>query len=325
MDQGNKMLSMLRALLVATIGIGATHAQTFPAKPVRLIAGFPAGGGVDATARAYAQKLGEYWGQNVIVDNRPGANGMVGAEAVARAPKDGYTLFLSTPSEVALNPLLYASMSYEPLKDLAPISLVAIYPNVMVVNAAVPASTVQEIIALANKTPGGLHYGSSGTGSTQHLAGEWLRRYASFNWIHVPYKGAAPATTDIVGGQIPVAILGLGAIMPHIKSGRLRAIAVTSTQRSAALPDLPTLYEAGIKFDATQWYGILTTAGVAPELISQIHSALKRAAAEPSVRERLIALGGEPASSTPQEYGALIRNETEKFARIVRDANIKAD
>lgn len=319
------MLSILRILFVLALSTGAVHAQTFPVKPVRLVAGFPAGGGVDATARAYAQKLGEYWGQNVIVENRSGANGMVGAEAVVRAPKDGYTLFLSTPSEVALNPLLYAKMSYEPLKDLAPISLVAIYPNVMVVNATVPASTVQEVIALANKTPGGLHYGSSGTGSTQHLAGEWLQRYAGFNWIHVPYKGAAPATTDIVGGQIPVAILGLGAIMPHIKSGRLRAIAVTSTQRSAALPDVPTLYESGIKFDATQWYGILTTAGAPPEVVSRIYSAVKRAAAEPSVRERLIALGGEPATSTPEEYAALIRSETEKFAKIVKDANIKAD
>ena len=319
------MLSIVRVLFVVAASIGAVYGQSFPAKPVRLVAGFPAGGGVDATARAYAQKLGEYWGQNVIVENRSGANGMVGAEAVARAPKDGYTLFLSTPSEVALNPLLYAKMSYEPLKDLAPISLVAIYPNVMVVNAAVPASSVQEVIALAKKTSGGLHYGTSGTGSTQHLAGEWLQRYASFNWIHVPYKGAAPATTDIVGGQIPVAILGLGAIMPHIKSGRLRAIAVTSTQRSAALPDVPTLYESGIKFDATQWYGILTTAGAPPEIVSRINSDLKRAAAEPSVRERLIALGGEPATSTPEEYAALIRSETGKFAKIVKDANIKAD
>jgi tripartite-type tricarboxylate transporter receptor subunit TctC len=305
--------------------IGSAHAQGYPAKPVRLVAGFPAGGGVDATARAYAQKLGEYWGQNVIVENRAGANGMVGAEAVVRAPKDGYTLFLSTPSEVALNALLYSRMPYDPLKDLSPISLVAIYPNVMVVNASVPASTVNDLIALAKKTQGGLHYGSSGTGSTQHLAGEWLSRYAGFNWVHVPYKGAAPATTDIVGGQIPVAILGLGAIMPHIKSGRLRAITVVSTQRSAALPDVPTLYEAGIKFDATQWYGILTTAGAPAEVVAQVNAALKRASAEPAVRERLIALGGEPATSTPEEYTALIRSETEKFAKIVQDAGIKAD
>jgi len=318
---------MLSKLIAATLiaAAGVAHAQSYPTKPVRLVAGFPAGGGVDATARAYAQKLGEYWGQNVIVENRSGANGMVGAQEVVRSPKDGYTLFLSTPSEVALNPLLYGQMNYEPLKDLAPISLVAIYPNVMVVNANVSAGTVNDVLALAKKTSGGLHYGSSGTGSTQHLAGEWLQRYAGFNWVHVPYKGAAPATTDIVGGQIPVAILGLGAIMPHIKSGRLRAIAVTSTQRTAALPDVPTLYEIGIKFDATQWYGILTTAGAPAEVITQVQAALKRASAEPAVKERLLALGGEPASSTPQEYATLIRSETEKFAKIVKDANIKAD
>jgi tripartite-type tricarboxylate transporter receptor subunit TctC len=317
---------MLLKIVIAFFAWAAlANAQSYPTKPVRLVAGFPAGGGVDATARAYAQKLGEYWGQNVIVENRSGANGMVGAQEVVRAAKDGYTLFLSTPSEVALNPLLYARMPYEPLKDLAPISLVAIYPNVMVVNASVAAKSVADLIALAKATSGGLHYGSSGTGSTQHLAGEWLQRYAGFNWIHVPYKGAAPATTDIVGGQIPVAILGLGAIMPHIKSGRLRGIAVTSTQRTAALPDVPTLYESGIRFDATQWYGILTSAGAPAEVIAQVNAALKRASGEASVKERLIALGGEPASSTPQEYAALIRSETEKFAKIVQDANIKAD
>jgi tripartite-type tricarboxylate transporter receptor subunit TctC len=318
------MLSkILATALIAAAGLA--HAQSYPTKPVRLVAGFPAGGGVDATARAYAQKLGEYWGQNVIVENRSGANGMVGAQEVVRSAKDGYTLFLSTPSEVALNPLLYTKMPYEPLKDLAPISLVAIFPNVMVVNAGVSAKSVADVIALAKGTAGGLHYGSSGTGSTQHLAGEWLQRYAGFNWVHVPYKGAAPATTDIVGGQIQVAILGLGAIMPHIKSGRLRGIAVTSNQRTAALPDLPTLHEAGIKFDATQWYGILTTAGAPPEIITQVQAAIKRASAEPAVKERLLALGGDPASSTPQEYAALIRSETEKFSKIVQDANIKAD
>ena len=319
---------MLWKTLAATLmaAAGLVHAQGYPNKPVRLVAGFPAGGGVDATARAYAQKLSDYWGQPVVVENRAGANGMVGAESVARAAKDGYTLFLSTPSEVALNPLLYSRTPYEPLKDLAPISLVAYFPNVMVVNAAsVQAKSLAEVIALAKSTPGGLHYGSSGTGSTQHLAGEWLKRYAGFNWAHVPYKGAAPATNDIVGGQIPVAILGLGAIMPHIKSGRLRAIAVTSTQRAAALPDVPTLYEAGIKFDATQWYGILTTAGAPAEVIAQVNAALKRASGEAAVKERLMALGGEPAASTPEEYTALIRSETEKFSKVVTDANIKAD
>lgn len=320
------MLTFVRiASVITALFATSALAQTFPSKAVRLVAGFPAGGGVDATARAYGQKLSEYWGQTVVVENRSGANGMVGAESVVRSPKDGYTIFLSTPSEVALNPLLYAKMSYEPQKDLAPISLVAIFPNVIVVHNSVPVKTFKELVALAKKTPGGLSYGSSGTGSTQHLAGEWLQRELGVNIIHVPYKGAAPATTDIAGGQIPVAILGLGAIIPHIKSGRLRGVAVTSAQRTAALPDVPTLHEGGIKFEATQWYGILAPAGTPPDVVKTINAALKRASSDTALRDRMLALGGDPANSSPEEYAALIRSETVKFAKIVKDGNIKAD
>jgi tripartite-type tricarboxylate transporter receptor subunit TctC len=320
------MLSVMRWIGVcALVAAGFVHAQAYPVKPVRLVAGFPPGGGVDATARTYAQKLSEYWGQNVVVENRSGANGMIGGESVARAPSDGYTLFLSTPSEVALNPLLYSKHSYEPLRDLAPISRVVDFPNVMVVHPSVPAKTLKDLMALAKRTPGGLNYGTSGVGSTQHLAGEWLKRNAGFNWTHIAYKGAAPAVTDIVGGQIPVAIVGLGAMMGHITSGRLRAIAVTSVNRTAALPELPTLYDAGIRFDATQWYGILATAGTPPDVIGTIQAAIRRAANDPGLKARLLGLGGDPVSSTPEEYVALIRSETAKFAKIIRDANIKYD
>jgi tripartite-type tricarboxylate transporter receptor subunit TctC len=269
--------------------------------------------------------LSEYWGQNVIVENRSGANGMIGGESVARAPGDGYTLFLSTPSEVALNPLLYSKHSYEPLRDLAPVSRVVDFPNVMVVHPSVPAKTLKDLIALAKRTPGGLNYGTSGVGSTQHLAGEWLKRNAGVNWTHIAYKGAAPAVSDIVGGQIPVAIVGLGAMMGHISAKRLRAIAVTSRNRTAALPELPTLYDAGIRFDATQWYGILATAGTPPDVIGTIQAAIRRAANDPGLKARLLGLGGDPVSSTPEEYVALIKSETAKFAKIIRDANIKYD
>ena len=320
------MSSRFRWLLVcALVSVPSVHAQTYPVKPVRLVAGFPAGGGVDATARAYAQKLGEYWGQNVIVENRSGANGMIGGESVARAPADGYTLFLSTPSEVALNPLLYAKHSYDPLKDLAPISRTVDFPNVMVVHPSVPAKTLKELIALARATPGGINYGTSGVGSTQHLAGEWLKANAGLKWMHIAYKGAAPAVTDVVGGQIPVAIIGLGAMLGQIKSGRLRAIAVTSKNRTAALPDLPTLYESGMNFDATQWYGILTTTGAPADVIKTVQAAIVRAANDPGVKARLVALGGDPVSSTPEEYVALIRSESAKFGKIIKDANIKYD
>jgi tripartite-type tricarboxylate transporter receptor subunit TctC len=243
------------ALLLASAA--AAYAQSFPAKPVRVIVPFPAGGGLDITARAFGQKLGDYWGQTVVIENRPGASGMIGAEAVVRSPKDGYILLICSPAEIALNPALYAKMNYDPFKDLAPISLAATYPNMIVVHSSVPAKTVKELIALSKRTQGGLPFGSSGTGSTQHLAGEWLKANAGINYLHVPYKGAAPAVTDLVGGQIPTAILGLAPIIPHIKSGRIRGLAVTSAKRSAASPDTPTLHEAGINFESTQWFGFL--------------------------------------------------------------------
>ena len=236
------MRSCVRLLVVLAAAMaGAAHAQVFPAKSVRIVVPFPAGGGLDITARAFGQKLAEYWGQTVVIENRPGASGMIGAESVVRAPRDGYMLLLCSPAEIALNPALYTKMNYDPFRELAPISLAATYPNMIVVHASVPAKTVRELVALSKKTAGGLPFGSSGTGSTQHLAGEWLKTNAGINYLHVPYKGAAPAVTDLVGGQIPTAILGLAPIIPHVKSGRIRGLAVTSAKRSAAAPAIPTL------------------------------------------------------------------------------------
>ena len=248
---------------------------------------------------------------------------MIGADTVVRAPKDGYTLLICSPAEVALNPALYAKMTYDPFHDLAPVSLAVIYPNAIVVHASVPAKTVKELIALSKKTP--LPFGSSGTGSTQHLAGEWLKRNAGINFIHVPYKGAAPATTDLVGGQIPTAILGLAPIIPHIKAGRIRGLAVTSPHRSAAAPDIPTLHEAGIDFDSTQWFGFLAPAGTPAEVIAKVQAAVKRAAADAAVKERLVALGGDPTSSTPEEFAAFMKAENAKYAKVIKDAGIKAE
>ena len=299
--------------------------QAYPTRSVRIVVPFPAGGGLDTTARAFGQKLGEYWGQTVVVENRPGASGMIGAESVVRAPKDGYVLLICSPAEVALNPALYAKMNYDPFRELAPITLAAIYPNVIVVHSSVPAKSIRELVALSKKTAGGLPFGSSGTGSTQHLAGEWLRRNAGINYLHVPYKGAAPATTDLVGGQIPSGILGLAPMMPHIKSGRIRGLAVTSAQRSAAAPEIPTLREGGIAFESTQWFGFLAPAGTPAEVIAKIQADVKRAAADNSVKERLIALGGDPVTSTPEDFAAFIRAENAKYARVIKDANIKAE
>ena len=312
-------------VLIAAVMAGAAHAQVFPAKSVRVIVPFPAGGGLDITARAFGQKLAEYWGQTVVIENRPGASGMIGAEAVVRAPKDGYLLLICSPAEIALNPALYAKMNYDPFKELAPISLAAINPTMLVGHSSVPARTMKEFIALSKKTAGGMPFGSSGTGSTQHLAGEWLKSNAGINYLHVPYKGAAPAVTDLVGGQIPTAILGLAPIIPHVKAGRIRGLAVTSAQRSAAAPEIPTLHEAGIDFESTQWFGFLAPAGTPADAIARIQAGVKRAAADAGVKERLISLGGDPVSNTPDEFAAFIKAENAKYGKVIKDGNIKAD
>jgi tripartite-type tricarboxylate transporter receptor subunit TctC len=317
-----RLLSSAALLFSAVI---AAQAQPYPAKSVRLIVPFPAGGGLDITARAFGQKLAEYWGQTVVIENRPGASGMIGAEAVVRSAKDGYILLVCSPAEIALNPALYSKMNYDPFKELSPVSLAATYPNMIVVHASVPAKSVKELIALSKRTSGGLPFGSSGTGSTQHLAGEWLKSNAGINYLHVPYKGAAPAVTDLVGGQIPTAILGLAPIIPHIKSGRIRGLAVTSARRSAAAPDIATLHEAGINFESTQWFGFLAPAGTPVEVIAKLQADIKRAAADPGVRDRLESLGGEPTSNTPDEFAAFIKAENTKYGKVIRDGSIKAE
>ena len=216
-------------------------------------------------------------------------------------------------------------MNYDPFKDLAPISLAATYPNMIVVHASVPAKPVREFVALARKSPGGLPFGSSGTGSTQHLAGEWLKSNAGINYLHVPYKGAAPAVTDLVGGQIPTAILGLAPIIPHIKSGRIRGLAVTAAKRSAAAPDTPRCMKAGIDFDSTQWFGFLAPAGTPQTSIAKIQADVKRAAADAGVKERLIALGGDPSRIRPTNSLHSSKPRTPSTAKVIKDANIKAE
>ena len=301
-------------------------AQNYPAKPVRIVVPFPAGGGLDFTTRVIAQKLSDTWGHTVVVENRPGASGMIGAESVVRAAKDGYTLLSCSPAEVALNAALYPKMTYDPMRDLAPISLTAIYANLIAVHASLPARNWKELIALSRQTPGGIGFGSSGTGSTQHLTGEWLKRNAGVNLLHVPYRGAAPATADLIGGQIPMGILGAAPLMPHMKAGRLRGLAVTTAKRTPALPDVPTLAEVGVKgFESSQWFGLLAPAGTPREVIAKVNADLQRVLAASDVRERLVAQGGETYGSTPEAFAAFMKAEHATYARIIADANIKVD
>ena len=317
------LVGCVASLLVTPLVQG----QSYPVKPVRIVVPFPAGGGLDFTTRVIAQKLGDAWSQTVIVENRPGASGMIGAESVVRAPKDGYTLLSCSPAEVALNAALYPKMNYDPMRDLAPISLTAIYANLIAVHASVPARSWKELVTLSKTTtPGGISFASSGTGSTQHLTGEWLRRNAGINLLHVPYKGAAPAVTDLIGGQIPMGILGAAPLIPHLKAARLRGLAVTTAKRTPALPDIPTLAEVGVRgFESSQWFGLLAPAGTPREIIAKINADLQRVLALSEVKERLTIQGGETHGSTPEAFGAFMKAEHATYAKIIADAGVKID
>jgi tripartite-type tricarboxylate transporter receptor subunit TctC len=317
-----RVLAVVAVLFLAF----SVRAQTFPTKSVRLVVPFPAGGGLDFTTRIVARKLSDMWGQTVIVENRPGASGMIGAESVVRAAKDGYTLLSCSPAEVSLNLALYPKMAYDPLRELAPISLTAIYANVIAVHASVPAKNWKELVALSKRTPSGIGFASSGTGSTQHLTGEWLKRNAGINLLHVPYKGAAPATADLIGGQIPSGILGAAPLIPHLQAGRIRALAVTTENRTASLPDVPTLAEVGVKgFTSSQWFGLLAPAGTPREVIMKINADVQKVLAAPDVKEKLATQGGETNGSTPEAFGAFMKKEYDTYAQIIAQAGIKID
>jgi tripartite-type tricarboxylate transporter receptor subunit TctC len=293
---------------------------------VRLIVPFSAGSAVDTLARIPAQKLSELWGQPVVVDNRVGANGTIGTEAAARAPADGHTLVLANDAGLATSPALYPKLPYDPARDFAPITLAASIPVVLVVNASFPASSVKELVSQAKANPGKIHYASGGNGSAQHLPMEMLKLAAGIDLVHVPYKGLAPAFNDVVSGQIPVMFAGMSNVFPHLKSGRIRALAIGSAQRSGAMPELQTMQEAGIAgFDYAAWAGFLAPAGTAPSIIDKVNTDLKNVLGMPEVRDKLAALGFEISPGTPQEFGALIRREMAKVAKVIKEAGIRAD
>ncbi|MFL6566242.1 MAG: Bug family tripartite tricarboxylate transporter substrate binding protein [Burkholderiales bacterium] len=316
----------IAVLLSLFLWIAQAPAQTYPEKPVRLIVPFSAGSAVDTLARIPGQKLSELWGQQVVVDNRVGANGTIGTEAAAKAPADGYTLVLANDAGLATSPALYPKLPYDPLRDFAPIALAASIPVVLVVNASFPASSVQELVSQARANPGKINYASGGNGSAQHLPMEMFKLAAGIDLVHVPYKGLGPAFNDVVAGQIPVMFAGVSNVFPHLKSGRIRALAIGSAKRSGALPDLPTMQEAGIAgFDYAAWAGFLAPAGTPASLIDKINSDLRKVLGLPEVRDKLIALGFEVSPGTPQEFGAKIEREIAKVAKVVKEAGIRAD
>lgn len=310
-------------LLVSTAGIAI--AQTFPAKPIRVIVAYPPGGSTDIIARILGQKLTDRFGQTMLVDNRAGAAGMIGAAIAAQATADGYTLILSdTPFVV--NPSVFAKVPYDPVKDFTPIVMVAQSPLMLVVNAAVPAQTVQELIRLAKAQPGKFTIASAGTGASSHVVAELFKMRAGVNLTHVPYKGLGPALVEVAGGQVNALFSSIPAAMPHVKTGKLRVLGVCSPRRVAVAPEVPTMEESGVRdFEAAIWYGYQGPAGMPKAVVNTLSTEIARAADLPDVRERFASMGLEPLTLMPREFYAYIAAELKKWAEVVKAANIKAE
>ena len=299
-------------------------AQTYPAKPLRVVVPYAPGGATDLTARLVGQKMQEAMKQNVIVDNRPGAGGVIGADIVAKSPPDGYTLVLSTPAEIAILPHL-KKIPYHAERDLAPVSLAALTPLVLIVHPSLPARNVREFVAIAKARPGRLTYASAGSGGVQHLAGELLKITMKIDLVHVPYKGAGPVMSDLIGGHVASFFSGMPPAMPQIKSGRLRALAVSTAKRSPAAPDVPTMAESGVpSFDISNWFAYFVPAGTPPAVIERLASEINRSLKLPEVRDRLAGVGAEAAGTTPEELAKFARAESEKFAKLIRLSGAKA-
>ena len=311
---------------VLLMAAALTHAQSFPVKPVRVITPFTAGSAIDTLARVVGQKLGDTWGQQVVIDNRIGANGIIGTEAAAKAPPDGYTVYLGNISTLAVNPHLYLKLPYDALRDFAPVTLAATIPVVLVVHPSLPVKSVRELIALAKAHPGQLNYASGGTGSAQHLPMEMLRVETGINIVHVPYKGLGPAFSDVLGGQVPMMFTGVSNVVPYMKTGRLRVLAIGSPKRSATLPEVPTVAEAGVPgFDFDSWTGYLVPVGTPRELIVKLHADITRTLAAPEVRDKLVTLGFDLVGGTPEAFATLIRNDIARFGKLIKAAGIKAE
>jgi tripartite-type tricarboxylate transporter receptor subunit TctC len=319
----NRYNKLLAALLLAAIS-GTAAAQTWPAKPVRIVVGYPPGGPTDVLARIVAQKLTESWGQQVLVDNRPGASGMIGAEVTVRAAPDGYTL-LMVPVTYAVTPSLYPKMSYDAVRDLAPVAQVAAAPFMLVVHPTLPVKTVKDLIALARSSPGQLNYASASTGGMPHLAGELFNTMTGVKMVHIPYKGAAPATTDLLSGQVSLMFNNMLSAMPHVKNNRLRAVAVTSSKRSAAVPELPTIAETVPGYEASGWYAALAPAATPRELITRLNNDMNRVMKMPDVTQRLAGDGVEAVGTTAEQFGRYLRQEIVKWGKVVKASGAKAD
>ena len=319
-------LLALTSLLTASLSTAQTAAQNYPQKPIRMIVPFTPGGSTDILARSIGQELSKAWGQSVIIENIAGAGGSIGADKAAKSPADGYTLLMGHIGTLAVNPSLYPKLPYNPIKDFAPVAWVARVPNVLVVNPNVPAKSVQELVALAKSKPGQLSYGSGGNGSAANLATEYFKMQTETAILHIPYRGTAPAVTDLMGGQIQMLFTGAPAVMGQVKSGQLRALAVSSPKRLDALPDLPTVAEAGYKnFEADQWYGVVAPAGTPRDIVLKLNQQINLALNSAELKKRLTTEGAVATPETPEAFGKLIAQEIDRWRPVITSGRVKAD
>ena len=317
-------LTLLATCFVLTL-TPAANAGDYPVKVIRIVVPYPPGGGADMTARPIAQKLSERWGQPVVIDNRGGASGMIGADIVAKALPDGYTLMVSASAEAALNVALFPKMPYDPVRDFAPITLAIVIPMALVVHPSVPIKSVKEYIAIARAKPGSMTYGSAGAGSTHHFAGEWLKMLTKIDIVHVPYKGMGPAIIDLVGGQIPSGFATLLPAMQHMKAGKLRTLAVTTQKRAPLLPDVPALAETLPGFDVSQWNAVWAPAATPKDVLDRLSTDIIRIVQSPDYKARMAEQAAEAVGNSPSELAAFQKAEIDKYRDIARQANVKVD
>ena len=315
----------LMAAAMACAAIGG-WAQPYPAKPIRIIVPFPAGGTADIMARVVGQKMTETWGQQVLIDNRSGAGGNIAADLAAKSAPDGYTLFLCTVGTHAVHQTLYEKLPFDPIKDFSAVAYIAGVPNVVVVHPSIPVKSVKELIGFIKARPGRINFGSSGTGSSVHMSGEMLKVMAGLDMTHIPYKGNPQAVTDLMAGQIELMITNMPSVIPYIQSGRLRALAVTTKARSPALPDLPTMEEAGLPgYESSAWFGLVSPAAVPRDIVSKLNAEVMRIVGLEDVKRNLASQGAYPLAMTPDEFGAFMKAETAKWAKIVKASGARAD
>ncbi len=311
------------ALLAA--GTFGAAAQTFPAKPVRIIVAFPPGGGTDIVARTISPRLSELLGQQVVVDNRSGAAGIVGTDIAAKSPPDGHTIFMGTLGNLSVNPLLYPKLPFDVGRDFAPLTLVVSVTFMLYSHPSFPVKTVKDLIALAKARPGQVNYASSGVGGAPHLGAELFNSMAGVKMVHIAYKGSGPSFTDVLGGQVPITFDSMVQGLPYVKGGKLRAVATLGPKRSPVLPDVPTVAETLPGYEVVNWFGTVLPAATTRDIVARLHGDMVKVLRMPEIRERLIAQGTEPVGNTPEEFGAFMKAETTKWAKVIRDANIRAE